>query len=53
MDFPEYLMPILGFFLFLYNPLITWSFGWRLSLIIGVVGFSLGMFVDRAFRGSY
>ena len=53
MDFPEYLIPILGFILFLYKPFFIWAFSWRLSLIIGVVGFSLGMFIDRSFRGSY
>ena len=51
-EFPGYIAPLIGFALFFYKPYFNWNLSWRLAFLIGVVGFTLGMFADRACRGS-
>lgn len=52
MGLPEYVMPLLGSFVFFGKPYFDWGLSWRLSFLIGIIGFTIGMFADRGFRGS-
>jgi len=51
-NFPEAVAPLSGFFLFFGKPFFQWNFSWRLAFLIGIIGFTMGMFLDRGLRGS-
>jgi len=53
MAFPKHVVAIVGFLIFFSFTFFKWDFNWRPAFIFGVIGFMIGMFTDRAFRGSY
>lgn len=53
MGFPKHVVAICGFLLFFGKSFFSWGWAWRPAFLIGIVGFMIGMFSDRAFRGSY
>ncbi|MEK6914129.1 MAG: hypothetical protein AABW83_00605 [Nanoarchaeota archaeon] len=53
MAFPKHILSTLGFLTVFFIALFNWNLPWRLSFLIGIAGFAMGMFTDRAFRGSY
>lgn len=53
MAIPKHVVAICGFLSFFYKSFFSLGFAWRPAFLIGVVGYMIGMFTDRAFRGSY
>ena len=53
MVFPKHVVAICGFLLFFYKSFFSLGLAWRPAFLIGIMGYMIGMFSDRACRGSY